>query len=118
MCFYPQLCILPITETHRHAYLRIVLPLYLVALHSPSTAQRQVATSFFETWRKSGTMVGMRTLALQRIDEFQSQQRKPLLAASLFYTEKSVPCTYSNQTIRRRKQDAIVRPSRFGITGS
>ena len=61
-------------KTHRIgcAYMRMATPLYLVALHSPSSEQRQRAITNFEDWRK-GSMAGISTLALERINEKQDR---------------------------------------------
>lgn len=48
------------------AYMRMAAPLLLVALHAPSTVQRQKATGYFESW-KTGSMRGISALALARI---------------------------------------------------
>lgn len=51
------------------AYVRIVLPLLLVALHGNDERQRQHAVGMFMRWRTTGTVAGLCTLALQKVND-------------------------------------------------
>jgi hypothetical protein len=57
------------TQSVGCAYVRIMVPLLLVALHGTDERQRQLAIGMFERWQRTGIVSGLCTLALQKVNQ-------------------------------------------------